>query len=373
LADDRSDTLDPVKTAVPLASQTNPQLTAAIAQILGNVISIPQRAIESSEQLRTSGQYDPSAIVEAIQYALGGAAPFAEKAALGALGGKGIKAFHGSPYDFNAFDFSKIGTGEGAQAYGHGLYFAENPDVAGQYRQSLSYGSDFAGPIKRAFPDMPGGVADRIDQELNMLRANGFGLRNENNAITALYARNAELRGWITKGGDKLRDIIADRFNSAPGKTYEVNINANPEHFLDWDKPLSEQSEHVKSASNPDFIAQHGSKTPQQAYPYGINAQVAEQLRQAGIPGIKYLDQGSRDTAKFKVNYGPGEGYSKHMDEASAQKALADAKAAGKSATLERLGTHNYVVFDDKMIDIIKKYGIGALIAGLGAQQFQQK
>ena len=40
---------------------------------------------------------------------------------------KGIRAYHGSPYDFEKFDISKIGTGEGAQAYGHGLYFAENP------------------------------------------------------------------------------------------------------------------------------------------------------------------------------------------------------------------------------------------------------
>ena len=40
--------------------------------------------------------------------------------------GLAIKAYHGSPYDFERFDMSKIGTGEGAQAYGHGLYFAEN-------------------------------------------------------------------------------------------------------------------------------------------------------------------------------------------------------------------------------------------------------
>ena len=38
----------------------------------------------------------------------------------------GIRAYHGSPHDFDRFDMSKIGTGEGAQAYGHGLYFAEN-------------------------------------------------------------------------------------------------------------------------------------------------------------------------------------------------------------------------------------------------------
>ena len=58
--------------------------------------------------------------------------------------------------------------------------------------------------------------------------------------------------------------------------------------------------------------------------PKATERSVSEQLRQAGIPGIRYLDQGSR--------------------------------GAGT-------GTRNYVVFDDKLIDIIKKYGI----AGLGA------
>ena len=44
----------------------------------------------------------------------------------------GIKAYHGSPHDFDKFDMSKIGTGEGAQAYGHGLYLAENEATAKQ-------------------------------------------------------------------------------------------------------------------------------------------------------------------------------------------------------------------------------------------------
>ena len=34
---------------------------------------------------------------------------------------KGIRAYHGSPHDFDRFDMSKIGTGEGAQAYGLSL------------------------------------------------------------------------------------------------------------------------------------------------------------------------------------------------------------------------------------------------------------
>src|SRR5262245_53429063 len=51
---------------------------------------------------------------------------------------QGIRAYHGSPHDFERFDLSKIGTGEGAQVFGHGLYFAENPEVARTYRNALS-------------------------------------------------------------------------------------------------------------------------------------------------------------------------------------------------------------------------------------------
>ena len=45
---------------------------------------------------------------------------------MGSIGpeGKGFTAYHGSPHAFDQFDLSKIGTGEGAQAYGHGMYLA---------------------------------------------------------------------------------------------------------------------------------------------------------------------------------------------------------------------------------------------------------
>ena len=47
---------------------------------------------------------------------------------------RGITAYHGTPHDFDKFSMDSIGTGEGAQAYGHGLYFAESEDVALGYR-----------------------------------------------------------------------------------------------------------------------------------------------------------------------------------------------------------------------------------------------
>ena len=61
----------------------------------------------------------------------------------------GAIVWHGSPHKFDKFDASKIGTGEGSQAYGHGLYLAESPDVANGYKSTLS-GLDQLTPEGRA-------------------------------------------------------------------------------------------------------------------------------------------------------------------------------------------------------------------------------
>ena len=53
-------------------------------------------------------------------------------------GKKIIEAWHGSPHKFDKFSMDKIGTGEGAQAYGHGLYFADRRGIAKSYRENLT-------------------------------------------------------------------------------------------------------------------------------------------------------------------------------------------------------------------------------------------
>lgn len=237
-----------------------------------------------------------------------------------------IKAYHGSPHDFPAFSMEKVGTGEGAQSYGHGLYFAENPQVAAEYRKALTQA--------------------QIDKE-------GFA------------------KGY-------------------PGKTYEVNINADPEHFLDWDKPLSEQSPKVQETlqkvlpgyEESQFISRSGRNAYEEfARGRGSNplvdlalgtptrpgidhAAASRELREAGIPGIKYLDQGSRNAqVVFSENSEGGHYFVGNSNKPYATRAEADAAAA-------KLGpTHNYVVFDDKLIDIVKKYGIAGLI-GAGASNW---
>lgn len=49
-------------------------------------------------------------------------------------------AYHGTPHRFDDFSLEHIGTGEGAQAHGWGLYFAENKDVSEDYRRRLGVG-----------------------------------------------------------------------------------------------------------------------------------------------------------------------------------------------------------------------------------------
>lgn len=47
-------------------------------------------------------------------------------------------AWHGSPHDFNEFDLGAIGSGEGNQAHGWGLYFAKKKTVSRNYQKVLS-------------------------------------------------------------------------------------------------------------------------------------------------------------------------------------------------------------------------------------------
>ncbi len=49
------------------------------------------------------------------------------------------KAYHGSPYTFDHFDLGAIGTGEGAQGHGWGLYFAQDKQIAKAYKDTLSH------------------------------------------------------------------------------------------------------------------------------------------------------------------------------------------------------------------------------------------
>jgi len=49
-----------------------------------------------------------------------------------------VRAYHGTPFLFDKFNSDKIGTGEGAQAFGYGLYFTSKKEIAQDYATTLS-------------------------------------------------------------------------------------------------------------------------------------------------------------------------------------------------------------------------------------------
>lgn len=263
----------------------------------------------------------------------------------------GIRAFHGSPYDFERFDTSKIGTGEGAQAYGHGLYFAEGEGTARSYRDKLALQGD------SRFIDTPQGrVTQDADIEDLTPHQRALLLTANSGGDPALALHTAQSFAQNPYSGHLWPDVVDQLHKSPdtysgtlwqmPGRMYEVNIGADPEQFLHWDKPLSEQSPQVQQALENTGQMDAARKyfqvnarrfpdgpTGEDLHEYlrlaqgGVSDRApAEIMQQAGIPGIRYLDQGSR---------GAGE------------------------------GTHNYVVFDANTIDILRKYGLAGLGIGL--------
>jgi hypothetical protein len=302
----------------------------------------------------------------------------------------GIKAYHGSPHDFDRFSMDKIGTGEGAQAYGHGLYFAENPSVAKGYQTRLADNPNATKVLLR-----PGDGT-----EVDVLRTpNGlYNLRKpmavettydellsgaKKELETASQVRNATIRE------DRLRDAnellawleknpgVSFKNNPEVGRMYEVNIDANPDDFLDWDRPLSEQGPKVREAiaglrqKVPSYIkgledTATGSEAMNAAMwtaeiPSSVGASQA--IKKAGIPGIKYLDEGSRNQAVQ-----PYYNIVRESDGTVVQQKMARGAAPNVGEGFRAEGpidprTRNYVVFDDKLISIVKKYGVAALVS----------
>jgi hypothetical protein len=127
-------------------------------------------------------------------------------------------------------------------------------------------------------------------------------------------------------------DLLKRGERPKSGNLYTVELDVEPEDLLDWDKPLSEQNEKVKGAlisaiqqTTPKEIADSYIKdqraTGGTIYTLiaGQNIkQASELLNQLGIPGIRYLDGGSRSDGE---------------------------------------GTYNYVVFDENLIRITEENG----------------
>lgn len=289
---------------------------------------------------------------------------------------KAIRAFHGSPRQehFDSFDPRYIGTGEGANAYSRGFYFAQREPISDEYRKNLSrrrffddYGEyfDYSSPAEEVMSE----VSVFHPKQQKVLR-----LLNDEDWLGYDYPAQA-LKDVLSPGS--YNEISPELRQAAAklGTAYEVAIDYPEEAFLDWDASLTNQPASVVKALrqlglptiNESGIADLGAGAGSRRFRYdgpfyGFDdpnevlgasiyksiaalpelsldssnakqsqgyAAASELLRSAGVPGVRYLDAVSR--------------------------------RAGE-------GTRNYVVFpgSEDRIRILRKYGLAP--ATLGAE-----
>jgi len=245
---------------------------------------------------------------------------------------KELDVYHGTPHTLPAeegaplgrFRSEKIGTGEGQQAYGYGLYFAESPDVAKVY------------------------VADQRGQSAKTMAdkyLSNWG--DKNKAISAMEKRISKaeqelMPEFVQPYRDALEMLKTG--NHSGGGLYKVDLpDAKIEQMLDWDKPISQQPVMQKAfnrfwkglskderaqAVYEEFgdydLAEQMAKSPGEVrgrlaytlmtHHFGNQAAASDFLRQQGVPGIKFLDQGSRGAGKGTRNFVVFPGEEQHLN-----------------------------------------------------------
>jgi hypothetical protein len=286
------------------------------------------------------GKGAKAAAKKAASLAVKPAKAAAEKAPL-AVERAGIRGWHGSPHEFDKFDLSKIGTGEGAQAYGRGTYIAGVEPTAIEYRNALSKdlpvpivvdGRKFHAPT--SMQRMVAKYRGDVDPVLQGMQPNWDKAREAFAGMTGNEdpLERALIETDYTEALKARAEVEAMRGKAVShgerGHLYEVDINAHPDHFLDWDAPLSAQPDIYKKVladrnwrRRLQFRTDEGVGEMKGSDLYGMGH---DQTRSLGVPGIRYLDQGSRSTGS---------------------------------------GTSNYVVFDPDLLEIKRRYAKGGATA----------
>lgn len=256
------------------------------------------------------------------------------------LAGIGKTVWHGSPHTFDKFDLSKIGTGEGAQAYGHGLYLAESPAVAKEYADELGTKVLVNGKTLYAKNKITAATGNSdLDDYLSVAFGNTNSARKHIiEDMQDVASKNPEAAKTYQNLLDKLDSLQV--YSENTGQLYKVDLpDEQIAKMLDYDLPLAQQPESVKQSllqlndphinealsTSPvyneggdywSYIGNtYGSKnealrdvTPSQLISgqrggFKSPQEASQRFYETGIPGIQYLDQASRGAGDGTRNY----------------------------------------------------------------------
>lgn len=249
-------------------------------------------------------------------------------------------AYHGTPHKFeDGFSTERIGTGEGNQAFGWGLYFAGKKEVAEFYRDSLSAkwrsGEDINWNGKNVTEHYE--AADKKNQYGRLMVLEGIMLHQpKSEIITRMNDAIADGDTQAVDGLAYLKTLPKEAFAETDGRLFSVEIPEDSD-LLDFDKPLAKQSANVKAILKgtgllkefkenlSDFASPQNSRGQSKGtnlYSYlswklGGDKAASLKLAELGIPGHRY--------------------------------------PAGTIANVSGKG-HNYVIYDDTKVKVLEFY-----------------
>ena len=264
----------------------------------------------------------------------------------------GMTTWHGSPHVFERFDLSKLGTGEGAQAYGSGMYVAQNPAVAKGYQDTLAYKAfDLKPEAEKLGLDLPAGTRGEF---LRQVQA------NKPPEVLARQLQNANIAARELPQ-EKLTELFKAYQEKGGGNLYKVDVpDTHIRRMLDWDAPIKEQPVVVRKLAKSlgmDMNDLGGDLLVK----VGKDEAGRKIMQDAGIRGVKYLDQNSRqpgtasmtplqintriDILKKDIASGLG-------DQSRMKQILSSLE---KEKALYENPTRNFVVFDPSHMTILER------------------
>ena len=247
-------------------------------------------------------------------------------------------AWHGSPHDFDTFDLGAIGTGEGNQAHGWGLYFAKNREVAQAYKDVLGIDSVeiISGDTKYRLNDdiewYDNKTKSIIDAEnplsmaLTTLSEEGESTKAIKNLTDFIKSKKDNKSDYVVaqvKRAEQAIQILKDNhFDTHQWNTmFEVDIPEN-EYLLNEQENIEKQSPIVKKAV---------SKISNE-----LNSSV---LNNSNLSGKEFYKLLSKELGGDRLA-------SKYLNEHGIKGITYEGVEDGRC----------YVVFDEKAIKVIKKY-----------------
>jgi len=213
------------------------------------------------------------------------------------------EAWHGSASNFDSFDAEHVGEGEGAQAFGWGLYFTDNEQIARWYAHKLTNGGPYVlinGDLYEKTNEGWQGPDGNLSEIKDWLAAEAISYGGTTKEAIAAIDRSLSGEASLPYLRDATQEDLAaakkaletGAFEWTGGRNlYKVAINKGKDDvWLDWDESMAAQSPEAKKV-----ITAMGYYIPEQdelekAYEQAENELVEEAIDEDVIPGIPEVD-----------------------------------------------------------------------------------